>query len=56
VRVNDRTAVYGPVRTVVWEGTGREARPYPDSRVIRLTSTGETSFGRLRLTGRSPQS
>ena len=26
-----RTAVYGPVRTVVWEGWGREAPPYPDS-------------------------
>ena len=26
-----RTAVYGPVRTVVWEGRGREAPPYPDS-------------------------
>jgi len=25
-----RTAVYGPVRTVVWEGWGREASPYPD--------------------------
>jgi hypothetical protein len=25
-----RTAVYGPVRTVVWEGGGREAAPYPD--------------------------
>ncbi len=27
-----RTAVYGPVRTVVWEGTGRATpgRPYPD--------------------------
>jgi hypothetical protein len=23
--------VYGPVRTVVWEGRGREAPPYPDS-------------------------
>jgi hypothetical protein len=22
--------VYGPVRTVVWEGPGREACPYPD--------------------------
>jgi len=22
--------VYGPVRTVVWEGRGREASPYPD--------------------------
>jgi hypothetical protein len=26
----NRTAVYGPVRTVVWEGPGRKARPYPD--------------------------
>jgi len=26
-----RTAVYGPVRTVVWEGWSREAPPYPDS-------------------------
>jgi hypothetical protein len=25
-----RTAVYGPVRTVVWEGGGRETAPYPD--------------------------
>ncbi len=28
--LTSRTAVYGPVRTVVWEGAGREARPYPD--------------------------
>ena len=26
-----RTAVYGSVRTVVWEGGGCEASPYPDS-------------------------
>src|SRR5713101_8776406 len=25
-----RTAVYGPVHTVVWEGRSREALPYPD--------------------------
>src|ERR1017187_8561452 len=25
-----RTAVYGPVCTVVWEGRSREAPPYPD--------------------------
>jgi hypothetical protein len=25
-----RIAVYGPVRTVVWEGSGRKAAPYPD--------------------------
>jgi len=31
-RIVDRTAVSGPVRTVVWEGEGRsrEAPPYPD--------------------------
>ncbi len=29
-RITNRTAVYGPVRTVVWEGEGREASPYPD--------------------------
>ena len=28
--LSSRTAVYGPVRTVVWEGRGREAPPYPD--------------------------
>jgi hypothetical protein len=27
-----RTAVYGPVRTVVWEGRSRKVPPYPDSR------------------------
>ena len=26
----NRTAVYGPVRTVVWEGPGRKARPDPE--------------------------
>ena len=29
-RLTNRTAVYGPVRTVVWEERGREAPPYPD--------------------------
>lgn len=26
----NRTAVYGPVCPVVWEGSGRKTRPYPD--------------------------
>jgi hypothetical protein len=30
VSVTSRTAVYGPVRTVVWEGWSRKAPPYPD--------------------------
>ena len=29
-RIINRTAVYGPVRTVVWEGRSRKAPPYPD--------------------------
>ena len=29
-RLTSRTAVYGPVRTVVWEGRSRKAPPYPD--------------------------
>ncbi len=28
--MSNRIAVYGPVRTVVWEGGSREAPPYPD--------------------------
>jgi len=47
-----RTAVYEPVSTVVWEGSGRKARPYPDwvqpttgtvLQIQRLTPI--TSFG-----------
>jgi hypothetical protein len=30
VSATSRTVVYGPVRTVVWEGRSREAPPYPD--------------------------
>jgi hypothetical protein len=28
--VSSRTAVYGPVRTVVWQGSGGDRRPYAD--------------------------
>ena len=34
-RSTNRTAVYGPVRTVVWEGSDREVAPYPDYEPIR---------------------
>ena len=34
--VSHRTAVYGPVRTVVWEGRSREAPPYPDQEMLSL--------------------
>ena len=39
-RIIRRTAVYGPVRTVVWEGRGREAPPYPDSEARRAAIRG----------------
>ena len=34
VSVTSRTAVYGPVCTVVWEGRSREAPPYPDQNLF----------------------
>jgi len=30
--MTNRTAVYGPVRTVVWEGRRSDPSPYPDRR------------------------
>jgi hypothetical protein len=38
VSATSRTAVYGPVRTVVWEGKGREAPLYPDQSRARKKS------------------
>src|SRR6266480_4083297 len=43
-RIICRTAVYGPVRTVVWEGRSRETPPYPDSRDI-LTKAQMSACG-----------
>ena len=37
VSATSRTAVYGPVRTVVWEGRSCEAPPYPDQSAFILT-------------------
>jgi hypothetical protein len=43
VSATSRTAVYGPVRTVVWEGRSREAPPYPDrSDFVLCALTDET--------------
>ena len=33
-----RTAGYGPVCPVVWEGGGREAAPYPDCVYININA------------------
>jgi|ERR1035438_9582268 hypothetical protein len=32
--VTSRTAVYGPVRTVVWQGSVSDRRPYADQRPL----------------------
>jgi hypothetical protein len=45
-RLIQRTAVYGPVRTVVWEGRSREAPPYPD-----FNNWGRASCSALSLSG-----
>ncbi len=48
-----RTAVYGPVRTVVWEGSGRKARPYPDPGVERPSLRGSATPGTTRFISRA---
>ena len=35
VSVTARTAVYGPVRTVVWQGSVGDRRPYADQRMLK---------------------
>src|SRR5438093_6984519 len=47
-----RTAVYGPVRTVVWQGSAGDRRPYADSKkpgTPRSSSIKPVSIGRLQL-------
>jgi hypothetical protein len=35
--VTSRTAVYGPVRTVVWQGSVGDRRPYADQTGLSVT-------------------
>jgi hypothetical protein len=37
--VTSRTAVYGPVRTVVWQGSAGDCRPYADQVGLSVTSS-----------------
>src|SRR5438552_9572810 len=39
-----QTAVYGPVRTVVWQGSVGDRRPYADQRVFCKLSGGRDDF------------
>src|SRR5450631_2489066 len=50
VSVTSRTAVYGPVRTVVWEGRSCKAPPYPD-----LWGAEQISFMRWPMTVSGPR-
>ena len=43
-RIIQRTAVYGPVCTVVWEGRSREAPPYPDFFYVGRKMFGDRPF------------
>ncbi|HXZ18095.1 MAG TPA: hypothetical protein VEH77_19390, partial [Roseiarcus sp.] len=41
--------MYGPVRTVVWEGRGRKAPPYPDADAIgHVTANKQSAHRPLR--------
>jgi len=53
-RSTNRTAVYGPVRTVVWEGWSREAPPYPDFSNAWAKSGGGPEFFPRRATYQTP--
>jgi hypothetical protein len=35
--LTSRTAVYGPVRTVVWQGSAGDCRPYADQTGLSVT-------------------
>jgi hypothetical protein len=47
--LTSRTAVYGPVRTVVWQGSAGDCRPYADqtlfAEVIRIGSRLDECVG-----------
>jgi hypothetical protein len=42
-----RTAVYGPVRTVVWQGSAGDRRPYADQTRLCLETQYFKLIGRL---------
>ena len=52
--VLSRTAVYGPVRTVVWQGSAGDRRPYADHRGlgVREIVVGTRQSGSVQRTGR----
>jgi hypothetical protein len=42
--VTSRTAVYGPVRTVVWQGSAGDCRPYADQTPQCLAISAASDF------------
>jgi hypothetical protein len=58
--VTSRTAVYGPVRTVVWQGSAGDCRPYADQVAFlgnfpRRGPVWQASYRQSRFTGTSHQ-
>jgi RNA-directed DNA polymerase len=54
--VTSRTAVYGPVRTVVWQGSAGDCRPYADQvgkrhEICQIRSQSQDSLALRRLSG-----
>jgi hypothetical protein len=48
--VTSRTAVYGPVRTVVWQGSAGDCRPYADH-IGQCSRVSPTLESQLSTTG-----
>src|SRR5271157_1532860 len=48
-----RTAVYGPVRTVVWQGSAGDRRPYADQWESKLRCHAERAFAGFANASRS---
>src|SRR5262245_59656987 len=51
VSATSRTAVYGPVRTVVWEGRSREAPPIPGHSLHMTTCRGTNDDQSIEMAG-----
>ncbi len=47
VSVTDRIAVYGPVRTVMWQGSAGDRRPYAECAEHVRQLEGESPFHNL---------
>ena len=49
--ITNRTAVYGSVRKVVWEGRRSDPSPYPDQECLRHVGIKLGCLGSLKIDG-----